>query len=99
MHIMDDNENSVLVTLSDNGQLTIPPEYRSALSLRNGAKLSLIRVGDALMLVPHDEAMTEVTNRLEAHLHSAGCGVDDLIDAASSARAEIVRREFGEEDD
>jgi hypothetical protein len=39
--------------------------------------------------------LTAVTSRLEAHRHSAGVTVDDLIDAAAEARADIVREEFG----
>ena len=88
-----------LTQLSEDGQITIPAEYRRALARSGHTSLVLVQVGDALVLAPYDEPLTAATSRLEAHMHSAGVTVDDLIDAAAEARADIVREEFGAEDE
>ena len=85
-----------LARLSEKGQLTIPAEYRRAHQLERDSALVLVEIGDALVLVPHDEALATVISRLEAALKGAGASTDDLIDAAEEARAEIVHEEFGE---
>ena len=84
-----------LARLSEKGQLTIPAEYRRAQSLERDSTLVLVQIGDALVLVPHDEALASVTERMEAVMRGLGVSVDDLIEAAADARREIVAREFG----
>jgi bifunctional DNA-binding transcriptional regulator/antitoxin component of YhaV-PrlF toxin-antitoxin module len=89
------NKALSLAQLSEDGQITIPTEYRRALALLGHSSLVLIQVGDALVLAPYDEPLTAATSRPEAHRHSAGVTIDDLIDAAAEVRTDIVREEFG----
>jgi bifunctional DNA-binding transcriptional regulator/antitoxin component of YhaV-PrlF toxin-antitoxin module len=98
---MEHTGNKVLslAQLSEDGQITIPAEYRRALTLAGHSSLVLVQVGDALVLAPYDEPFTAATSRLEAQMHSAGVTINDLIDAATEARAQIVREEFGAEDE
>ncbi|MDQ3684087.1 MAG: AbrB/MazE/SpoVT family DNA-binding domain-containing protein [Acidobacteriota bacterium] len=84
-----------LARLSEKGQLTIPAEYRRAQALERDSTLVLVQVGDALLLVPHDEALASVTERMEAAMRGLGVSIDELVEAATEARAEIVAREFG----
>lgn len=86
-----------IMRLSETGQLTIPAEYRRAHDLGRDSTLVLLEIGDALVLVPHDEALAAVTSRLEAAMRGSGETVESLTDAANKARAEIVSEEFGEE--
>jgi hypothetical protein len=53
-------------------------------------------MGDALVLIPHDEALAAVGARLEAALRGTDAKVEDLVKAAEEARAEIVGEEFDE---
>jgi bifunctional DNA-binding transcriptional regulator/antitoxin component of YhaV-PrlF toxin-antitoxin module len=86
-----------IVKLSEKGQLTIPADYRRAHDLGRDSTLLILEMGDALVIVPHDEALSAVTARLEAAMRGSGETVESLIAAANEARAEIVREEFGEE--
>ena len=86
-----------LARLSETGQLTIPAEYRRTHHLERDSALVIVEMGDALVLVPHDEALAAVTARLEAALEGAGAGTGALIKAAAEARAEITQEEFGDE--
>lgn len=84
-----------LARLSEKGQLTIPAEYRRAQSLERDSTLVLVQIGDALVLVPHDEALFSVTARMEVAMLGLNVSTDELVEAATEARAEIVAREFG----
>jgi bifunctional DNA-binding transcriptional regulator/antitoxin component of YhaV-PrlF toxin-antitoxin module len=90
-----EQKSFVITRLGAKGQVTIPAEYRRALSLSGDAPLVLVRLGDALVIAPHDDALATVTERLETQMRHAGSDVEELIAAATSARAEIVREEFG----
>ncbi|HZS43683.1 MAG TPA: AbrB/MazE/SpoVT family DNA-binding domain-containing protein [Blastocatellia bacterium] len=81
--------------LSENGELTIPAEYRRAHSLDRDSTVVMIEMGDALVLVPHDDVLESVADRLTAALKGAGFDASDLILSAQEARAEIVQMEFG----
>jgi bifunctional DNA-binding transcriptional regulator/antitoxin component of YhaV-PrlF toxin-antitoxin module len=76
------------------GCLTIPAEYRRALSLSGDAAVALIPLGDALVIAPCDDAFCAVIQRLEARMHAVGVDVEELIAEAAEARAQIVREEF-----
>jgi bifunctional DNA-binding transcriptional regulator/antitoxin component of YhaV-PrlF toxin-antitoxin module len=81
--------------LSQRGQLTIPAAYRHSLALSPEVDLVVVQVGDALAIVPHDEAFAAVSARLEAVMQSAGTNIDELMTAAAEARSAIAREEFG----
>jgi bifunctional DNA-binding transcriptional regulator/antitoxin component of YhaV-PrlF toxin-antitoxin module len=87
-----------LAQLDDDGQLRIPEEYRRTLALAPHASLVLVQVGDALVIAPYDKALAEVCSRFEVRMREAGVTVDDLIESADEARAELVRETFGDED-
>jgi bifunctional DNA-binding transcriptional regulator/antitoxin component of YhaV-PrlF toxin-antitoxin module len=93
-----DKKTFSVVGLGDAGQLTIPVEFRRALALTVGSSLTVVQVGDALVLAPYDNDLMAVTEQLEAAMDAAPSDVDDLVKAAVDARAEIVREEFGEEE-
>lgn len=86
-----------IATLDDTGQLTLPDQYLQAWPC--GETFMVMQVGEALALVPQDEAFAVVTSRMEAALSHSGLGVPDLLAAADEARAEIVREQFGKLDE
>ena len=98
---MEDTEKAAFTVtrVTPGGQITIPPEYRNAENLEPGTPLVAIQIGDALVLAPLDEPLAAVTGRLEAAMKAAGQSIEQLVEAAASARAEIVESEFGHKSD
>jgi bifunctional DNA-binding transcriptional regulator/antitoxin component of YhaV-PrlF toxin-antitoxin module len=43
-----------LLNVAQNGQVTIPAAFRKDHALANGGRLMAVRMGDALVMVPHD---------------------------------------------
>jgi bifunctional DNA-binding transcriptional regulator/antitoxin component of YhaV-PrlF toxin-antitoxin module len=97
MYAMEDTQKAAFTVtrVSATGEITIPPEYRTTENLEPGTPLIAVQVGDALVLAPLDEQLAAVTGRLEAAMKAAGQSIEDLVQAAASARAEIVESEFG----
>lgn len=85
-----------IARLSEKGQLTIPAEYRREYDLERDSTLAMIQMGDALILVPIDEILTEITERMEAAMRGAGVTVEELMEETLAVRSEITREEFGE---
>jgi len=85
-----------IVRLSEKGQLTIPAEYRREHDLERDSTLAVIQLGEALILAPIDEMLTEITERMESAMRGAGVTVEELMEETLAARAEIVREDFGE---
>jgi bifunctional DNA-binding transcriptional regulator/antitoxin component of YhaV-PrlF toxin-antitoxin module len=85
-----------IVRLSEKGQLTIPAEYRREHDLERDSTLAVIQMGEALILAPIDEMLTEITERMESAMRGAGVTVEELMEETLVARAEIVREDFGE---
>lgn len=85
-----------IARLSEKGQFTIPAEYRREHDLERDSTLAVIQLGDALILAPIDEVLTEITERMEAAMRGAGVTVEELMEETLAARAEIAREEFGE---
>jgi bifunctional DNA-binding transcriptional regulator/antitoxin component of YhaV-PrlF toxin-antitoxin module len=86
-----------IIRLSEKGQLTIPADYRRAHDLGRDSTLVLLEIGDALVVVPHDDALAAIAARLEAALRGSNETVETLIAAAGDARRKILSDEFGEE--
>ena len=85
-----------IVRLSEKGQLTIPAEYRRKHDLERDSTLAVIQLGKALILAPIDKVLAEITQRMEAAMRGAGATVEELMEEALAARADIVRKEYGE---
>jgi bifunctional DNA-binding transcriptional regulator/antitoxin component of YhaV-PrlF toxin-antitoxin module len=81
-----------LARLNERGQLTLPAEYRWAHQLEHDSTLVLVEIGDARVLVPHDEALAVVTARLESALKGADSSTDEIIRAAEKSRAKSLER-------
>lgn len=91
-----EKKNFSVERVGEQGQITIPDEYRRAFSLSSGSQIVLLQVGDALVVAPYDEELSNLTSHLESAMHEAGCSVEDLLEETRKARTEIVREEFGE---
>jgi len=85
-----------IARLSEKGQLTFPAEYRREHDLERDSTLAVIQMGDALILAPIDEVLTKITERMEEAMRGAGVTVEELMEETLTARADIVREEFGE---
>ena len=50
--------------VTDKGQLTVPSQYRGALQMEKGAQVAVLRLGDALLLIPEHAYFRQLCDRI-----------------------------------
>jgi bifunctional DNA-binding transcriptional regulator/antitoxin component of YhaV-PrlF toxin-antitoxin module len=84
-----------VLNIGQNGQVTVPVEFRKDVSLGKGGKLVSVRMGDALVLVPQDALLESISLRLQEAMKASGVTVEDLKSGVLEQRAEIVKERYG----
>src|ERR1051326_3136059 len=77
--------------LGERGTLTLPKDFRDALTLQTGAALTMLRIGNGLMLIPEQKRFDELCDRITAGLEHAG-----VSEAALQATLPEVRERVAE---
>jgi len=54
-----------------------------------------VRIGDTLVMVPHDVGLEAICMKFEEALHGARVSVDEIKAQASKERAQIVEKRYG----
>lgn len=88
-------ETMDVLKVGQNGQITVPVHFRKDHALTKGAKLTSVQLGDALVLVPQDEILESICDRMISAMKKAGLTVQDMKDGLIEERAKIVRERYG----
>ncbi len=84
-----------VLSVGQTGQVTIPAEFRKEHALTGGATLLAVRMGDTLVMAPHDAVLESICLRLEAAMRGAGLSPGELQTAALEERDAIVQARYG----
>ena len=82
--------------IGEKGQLTIPKRYRDDLGLRSGAPVAVLRVGDALILVPEQNRFRLLCESIASALHGRHVTFADLADSLPESRQRVFARRYPE---
>jgi len=80
------------VQVRSRGQLTIPQIVRQSLSIREGDALTMVQIGDNILLSPRELRGPELGDRFAALMQEAGVTLADML-----AEMPSIRRELHEE--
>ena len=80
--------------IDENGQLTIPDEYRAELGLVPGTAVTFVRVSTSLLVLPENTEFDSVADRLTDFFQSAGVGREDVLAELARIRQEEFTRRF-----
>ena len=81
--------------IKSRGQLTIPKKIRSAGHLEEGQVVSIIPVGDSLLITPKILELDEARRQIKRLLKSSGLSLDDLIAGLKEERETLYRETYG----
>jgi bifunctional DNA-binding transcriptional regulator/antitoxin component of YhaV-PrlF toxin-antitoxin module len=87
--------NIDVLNVGQNGQVTVPVEFRKDVALGKGARLLSVRMGDALVLIPQDALLESISLRLQESMKASGVTVEELKSGIQEQRAEIVEARYG----
>jgi bifunctional DNA-binding transcriptional regulator/antitoxin component of YhaV-PrlF toxin-antitoxin module len=80
--------------IGERGTLTLPKDYRDALNLQTGAALTMLRIGNGLMLIPEQKRFDELCDRIATELEHAGVSEAALQATLPEVRERVARRRY-----
>lgn len=82
--------------VTDKGQLTVPSQYRDALQLQKGARVAVLRLGGALLLIPEHAYFRQLCDRIASVFANLGITEADLLRTLPEARQRVFERHYPE---
>ncbi len=77
------------------GQLTIPKKIREMGQLDRGQVVSLIPIGDSVLITPRQLPLDEARREIQKILRQTGLTVEALLAEASEDRERIYEKTYG----
>lgn len=76
------------------GTMTLPKEYRDELNLETGTTLTVLRIGDGLILMPEQKHFEQVCDSIAARLENAGVTEAVLQTTLPEVREQLMKRRY-----
>jgi len=86
---------AVIAEIKARGQLTIPKKIREMSHLEEGNVVSILPVGDSLVITPRRLELDEARRQLKKLLKASGLTVEDLIEGTKEEREELYKETYG----
>ncbi len=80
--------------LGEKGQITVPKEYREAFALEAGAPISVLQLGNGLVLVPEQARFRQLCERVARAFASHGIEVRDILQTLPATRERVFARHY-----
>lgn len=92
------NDRPFKSRIRDRGQLTIPKEVREKGALYDGEAVTIIPVGDAILVSPKKLGLEEARREMRRIMREAGVTPKDLLEGLEEERAKNYEESYGEKD-
>ena len=77
------------------GQLTIPKKIREMSHMEEGSFVSIVPVGDSLVITPKRIELDEARRQLGKLLKASGCTVGELVEGLKEEREQLFKATYG----
>jgi AbrB family looped-hinge helix DNA binding protein len=77
------------------GQLTIPKRIREVSNMEEGSVVSIVPVGDSLVITPKRMELDEARRQLRKLLKASGLTIGELLEGLKEQRDELFRETYG----
>ena len=81
--------------IKSRGQLTIPKKIRVVSHLEEGQIVSIIPVGDSVIITPKRLELDEVRREIKKILRASGISLDDLLTGLKEEREKLYQETYG----
>jgi len=89
---------SITAEIKSRGQLTIPKKIRVMSRLEEGQIVSIIPVGDSVIITPKRLELDEARREIKRILKEAGMTPEDLLAGLKEEREKLYQRTYGKKD-
>ncbi len=86
---------AAIAEIKARGQLTIPKKIREMSHMEEGNVVSILPVGDSLVITPQRLELDEARRQLMKLLKASGLTVDELIEGAKEEREGLFKETYG----
>ncbi|NEQ23730.1 MAG: AbrB/MazE/SpoVT family DNA-binding domain-containing protein [Microcoleus sp. SIO2G3] len=77
------------IRLQENGQITVPQPVQDNLNLTEGDMLTLLQVGNLVLLTPKQPQVPQLVDKITAIMEAEGITLTDLLDGIETEREAI----------
>lgn len=77
------------------GQLTIPKRIRQTSALEEGQVVSIIPLGDSLIITPKRLDLEEARRQIKKIVKATGVSLEDLLSGLKEERKALLRESYG----
>lgn len=88
-------QETCVTEIRERGQLTIPKKIREMSHLEEGQKVSIIPLGDAIIISPKKLELDEARNQIKKIVKATGLSVEDVLSGLKEERAALFGEFYG----
>ena len=85
---------SFTTSIKSRGQLTIPKQVRNAGQLDEGQVVSIIPVGDSIIITPKRLALDDARREIKKILKTTGHSLEELMEGLKAEREALYRETY-----
>ena len=86
---------SITAEIKSRGQLTIPKKIRALTRLEEGQVVSIIPLGESLLITPRKLELEEARGEIRKILKASGLSVEDLLQGLKEEREKLYQETYG----
>jgi len=76
-------------TIQENGQVTLPTEWREKHGIKKGDVVSFVETDQGLLIVPRVTLAMDALDRIGQALKAQGISFEDMLDSIAETRQEL----------
>lgn len=89
------NIKSFVTEIKSRGQLTIPKKIRESSNLEEGEIVSIIPVGDSIIITPKRLELDEARREIKKIIKRSGVSVEELLEGLTKEREKLYKEIYG----
>ncbi|HVO71059.1 MAG TPA: AbrB/MazE/SpoVT family DNA-binding domain-containing protein [Aggregatilineaceae bacterium] len=87
-----------IYTIQENGQVTLPVDWREKYGLKKGDVVSFIETDQGLLVVPREVMALEALDRIGQALKERGITLDEMIESGREIRQDLYNEKHADQD-
>ncbi len=91
-----DNAKPYKSQIRERGQLTIPKKVREKGTLYDGESVSIIPIGDSILVTPRKLELDEARRELGRIMKASGATLEELVEGLEDERRALFEETYGE---
>jgi AbrB family looped-hinge helix DNA binding protein len=91
-----ENDKSYKSHIRERGQLTIPKKVRESGALKDGEAVSIIPVGDSILVTPKKLGLEEARRAIRKIMKDSGVTLEDLMEGIEKEGERLSEETYGD---